>query len=103
MSILLSIEKEFNHRHDFVDEDIIFLKNKFKNIEFLKIPVAWVSLIDQMLSETNNDSIKEIRQDFGQFVILFKRECNKELKKKISIYDKKIKNIDKDLYLMMEK
>jgi hypothetical protein len=90
--------KEFNYRHNFSYDDLNFLPKKFSNILFNKIPEAWVSEIDRVLSLLDNvETIQSISQIMGFLVIKFdvisKHDIN--LLHKL---DENIKLLDIDLY-----
>ena len=103
MSILLSIKKEFDYRHDFKDEDIDYLLGRFPDISFHRIPLAWVAIIDDMLSNMEESYVKEVRQEFGQLIVLFNKQSKEEYainKAIVDEYDDQIKMIDQDLHAL---
>lgn len=96
--MLWDIQKEFNKRHNFNDEDIGLLKERWSEITFHNIPLAWVFPLDEMLCKLRyNNPIYEIRQEFGQLIILSHQLKYKNHKVIIKKTEQAIYNIDKDL------
>lgn len=68
---LLETKNEFDHRHEFGDDDLDILSDRWPNVKFINIPSAWIWVIDEMLCTLRYDNpIKEIRQEFGQLIIM---------------------------------
>ena len=88
---LLKYKKEFDSRHDWDSEEETQLKTNWPNICFENIPQAWIIPIDKILSKNNHDSVKEIKQYYGQVIVLPRNDI---LEKKL---DNILKNIDIDL------
>lgn len=100
--LLEEVKKEFSIRHDFEDDDLDILKERWSNIIFKNIPAAWIIIIDEMLCLLRyNNPIKEIHQEFGQFITLFSRELNPKQQQIIKRAEISIYNIDKDLYELL--
>jgi len=97
--ILYNFYKEFIGRHEFDDKELLILKNNYLFTQFINIPVAWITIIDKMLSKFDYTIIKTIMQEYGQLIILYRYtervgECNKF----IQYAEKKIYLLDRDLY-----
>ena len=105
---LIDIKKQFDHRHDFDDSDFIILKKRHSSVNILNIPTAWIIPIDDLLCRFKNDQvIKEVRQEFGQLIVIFKDRLQDQTqllnyKKIVEQFNCVIKNIDKDLEYGLE-
>ena len=91
--------KVFNMRHeeDFDNDDIEILKERWPNIYFHDIPASWIVPIDEMLGRLRySNLVQEIRQDYGQLVIIHTATRENHLKI-IGLAEKLIKEIDGDL------
>lgn len=98
--LLSQIKKEFDYRHDFESDDLDLLNNRFPTICFLNIPVDWICLIDNLLTNISSlDRIKEVRQEFGQLIIINNYSLTETDRNLIEYYSKKITNSDMDLKL----
>jgi len=103
MNSLKHVKKEFNHRHNFEDEDIEILKERWVNVEFESIPVAWIILIDEMLTYLRyNNPISKIKQDFGQLIIQTNKKPTEKQSAVIKLTEEKIRSIDEDLYIFCD-
>lgn len=101
MSILEIFTREFNKRHDFEDSDIDLLKERHPNIKFHAIPVAWVIVIDQVLSRLRykKEKIRSVSQEYGQLIFQFDLDTfTPKTAEIIRHMHDQIKQIDKDLY-----
>jgi len=109
MSTLDTFKNEFDQRHDFEDPDIQLLYDRHADVEFSKIPVAWVMPIDEMLCRFRYNRIaKEVRQEYGQLIVTFKNrpEDQGRFARYQSIVDEcegKLRAIDIDLHAGMKK
>jgi hypothetical protein len=94
---ICGIGVEFLSRHEFDDDELCVLQNNWPKINFLKIPISWIYLIDTMLLDMGNDSsIIEIRQEFGQFIVLHGILSDRQ-SKILHRTEKLIYNLDIDL------
>jgi hypothetical protein len=105
MSKLIEFFDEFKTRHDFDLDELNILRERH---DFLSctdnIPVAWIVPIDEMCCQFKYENVSNIKIDqiFGNIVIQFKPEEYKEKYNPIiELLNKKISNIDKDLYLKL--
>lgn len=98
---LIDIKKHFDKRHDFDDSDLFLLKEKHKSVNIVNIPTAWIIPIDKLLCRfASNQVIKEVSQQFGQLIVVFKnipQDQFNSYKKIIAEFEYIICNIDKDL------
>jgi GMP synthase PP-ATPase subunit len=106
MSLLDTFNEEFVKRHDFEDSDIDVFINRWKNKAIFKnIPLAWIVPLDTMMFELNkrNYVVKSINQEYGQLIVTVPADHN-ALKafKIIDVARDKVKDIDKDLYLLFD-
>lgn len=90
---LIAYKKEFDYRHDWDADELNILQSKWPTIKFKNIPQAWIFAIDKILSTNNILDIKEIRQDYGQVIVL---PHNNYIENKL---ENIIKKIDMDLNL----
>lgn len=100
--MLYKLKKDFDERHDFCDDDIEVLKGRWPEVSFHNIPAAWIIPIDQMLCRMRyHNQIKEIRQDFGQFIVIHnKLRPNHE--KILKRAEQEIYEIDVDLQKQLQ-
>lgn len=106
MSLLDTFNIEFIKRHDFEDSDIDVFINRWKNKTIFKsIPLAWIVPLDTMMFELNkrNYVVKSVSQEYGQLIVMVPIDHN-ALKafEIIGVAKEKIKDIDKDLYLLFD-
>lgn len=102
MSCLLEFKSTFDYRHEFEDDDLEVLKERWPNVGFHNIPTSWIIAIDEMFCKLRyHNPIHEIRQEFGQLVII-----HDELKFGqagiIQEAENKIKAIDIDIHKELE-
>lgn len=93
------IKHEFDNRHIFGSDDFNILKNYWPNIKFYLIPDAWLVIIDNMLRHIDTSCIFEVRQEYGQLIII--KNNNKDAKI-INNTERLIKMLDIDLYECFE-
>lgn len=97
-NLLTNIKIEFDGRHDFEDDDLNILFERWPNIKFENIPVSWIVPVDEMLCHMRlNNPVKEVRQHFGQLIVITDVLTDKQ-KKIVKATENKIYSIDKDLY-----
>jgi len=95
---LLTRKQFFDNRHVFEDEDIDLLKERWPEISFNNIPLAWVFQLDEFLCKTKySSSITEIRQEFGEVIVL--GELNTKLKTRIHELEAQTYLVDWDLHM----
>lgn len=90
-------EEQFVARHDFEYQDLNFLSNKYKYINFNDIPEAWVCRIDDVLSMMKNPlCLRSVSQVMGFFIVTYNGQekivdydCNllKDLENSLIILD----------------
>ena len=69
--MLNDIKATFDERHEFGDDDLEVLKDRWPKVAFQNIPLAWIIPIDEMLSAMRYDNpIYEMRQEFGHLIVL---------------------------------
>lgn len=97
MSKLLDMSQIFHERHNFDDEDLQLLKERWPTVEFENIPNAWIIPIDEMLFRLRyNNPIIKITQYYGQPVI-YHSELNDKQRRIIKRAEQDLKQIDEDL------
>ncbi len=68
---LVSKKRIFDKRHVFDDEDIDLLQERWPQVTFTNIPLAWVFPLNQFLSRVRyRESIREVGQHFGELTIV---------------------------------
>ena len=98
-NMLEDYHKRFLERHDFNDNDLEVLRTKYSDIKiYSSVPTAWILIIDSFLEKTAH-LIKEVRQEYGQFVVIPKQNINS---KDFILYREQLKKADK-LILEMDK
>ena len=96
---LFEFKQEFDNRHDFMDNDLFILKERHHPIVIHdNIPSAWIVIIDELLSRFRcKQIIKEVGQEFGQLILIFKQKPTDYHNKIIKEYEERIREIDLDL------
>lgn len=95
------IEKEFDYRHEFDDSELDILIERWPSVKFSRIPLAWIIIIDDMLSRLRyNKPIYEIRQEFGHLIIL-SRPLSDNQRKIIQHAEEQLYLIDTDLHVFL--
>lgn len=78
---LIEFKKIFDGRHEFENEDINVFLDRWSGVKCSNIPAAWILPLDQMLSQFRCcNPIVEIRQEFGQLVLINKEVTDKQQK-----------------------
>lgn len=96
-------KKEFDHRHDFDDEDLKILQERHPGVEIKNIPTAWIVIVDELLCAFRyNNAITSVEQHFGHLCVSLKNRPEdqgrfKTYRKTIAHYEEKIRAIDLDL------
>lgn len=97
MSILETMKKRFDERHDFDKKEIAILQERWPSVDFMNIPTAWIFPIDELMGRMRyNNPFKKIRQEFGQLVVEH-GELNEKQQKILVALEKKLYKIDEDL------
>lgn len=90
---------EFLRRHDFDEDDINILKNRYKNVKFANIPLAWCCIIDDTFQRLQSiESISKVEQHFGIMTFVFHKQLNCHDKFLIQKLIEKSQFVDFDLY-----
>lgn len=96
-SRLYDVKKIFDERHDFEAEDIQTLYERWPEVDFYNIPVAWIVPIDTMLARMRYyNPVIQVRQEFGQLIVIH-NELTENQRKIIWVAEKEISKIDEDL------
>ena len=100
--LLNDVKPTFDYRHDFEGEDIQTIKERWPNVTFHNIPLAWIIPIDEMLCRLRYDNpIYEVRQEFGHLVVL-SVPLNSNQKRIIQQAEDEIYLIDVDLHMFLD-
>ena len=91
-------KREFDYRHDWDIEEENVLKTNWPNIKFHNVPLAWIIPIDDLLQKVNKP-IKEIRQEYGQLIILHDLFNSQQQQQYINDTEEIIQAIDLDLFM----
>lgn len=96
---LFEFKQEFDHRHDFMDHDLFLLRERHRSVIIHDtVPSAWIVVIDELLFRFRcNQIIREVGQEFGQLILIFKQTPTNYHNNIIQEYEKRIQEIDLDL------
>lgn len=101
----VNLKQEFDSRHDFDDDDLETLSNKYPNTTFKQIPSAWILEIDKLLRKVyseNPTAISSIKQECGSLNISFRKNMGRKYSGLVEKTLSRLQSLDKDLHEQKE-